>query len=53
MPRNILTKDEIRVHVEKLKKELYNSEVAWTSDPKSLAHQYLNRVLDKIAEYRG
>ena len=53
MPRNILTKDEIKVYVEKLKKELYNYEVTWSSDPKALAQQYLNRVLDKIAEYRG
>jgi hypothetical protein len=53
MPRNILTKDEMRVHVEKLKKELYNEDVTWSSDPKAIAHQYLNRVLDKIAEYRA
>lgn len=53
MPRNNLTKDEMKTYVEKLKKELYNHEVTWSSDPKALAHQYLNRVLDKIAEYRG
>lgn len=51
MPRNTLTKDEIRVHVERLKKELYEEEVNWTSDPKAIAHKYLNRVLDKISEY--
>jgi hypothetical protein len=48
MPRNQLTKDEIRVHVEKLKSELYNEK---TYAGKDLAHKYLNKVLDKIAEY--
>ena len=48
MPRNQLTKDEMRVQVEKLKTELYNEK---TYDGKDLAHKYLNKVLDKIAEY--
>lgn len=53
MPRGQLTKDEIKCAVLKLKHELSNENVTWTSDPKSLAHQYLNRVLDKIDEFRG
>lgn len=51
MPRNRLTKDEIKVKVLELKKELYNEHITWTSDPKALAHKYLNKVLDKISEY--
>lgn len=51
MPRNHLTKDEMRVQLEKLKTELYKEEITWTSDPKALAHKYLNKVLDKICEY--
>ena len=49
MPRNELSKEEIKCYVEKLKIELYNE--GYTSDPKELAHKYLNQVLDKIQEY--
>jgi hypothetical protein len=49
MSKNQITKDEIKVSVEKLKTELYNEQ---TSESKDLAHKYLNRVLDKISEYR-
>jgi hypothetical protein len=48
MPRNQITKDEIKVQVEKLKTELYNEQ---TYDGKDLAHKYLNKVSDKIEEY--
>lgn len=51
MPRNNLTKEEMRVQVEKLKTELYKEHIDWTTDSKSLAHKYLNKVLDKISEY--
>jgi len=51
MPRNEFSKEEIRCHVEKLKIELYNEKIGYTSDPKGLAHKYLNQVLDKIQEY--
>ena len=51
MPRNELTKEEIRCHVEKLKDQLYKEQIGYTSDPKGLAHKYLNQVLDKIQEY--
>jgi hypothetical protein len=53
MSRNQLTKDEMRAHVLKIKRDLDNE---WMNksgyDPKWLAHQYLNKVLDKIEEYR-
>jgi hypothetical protein len=49
MSKNQITKDEIKVSIEKLKTELYNEK---TYDGKELAHKYLNRVLDKISEYR-
>jgi hypothetical protein len=54
MPRNQLTKDEMRVQVLKLKKDLDNEWMNKTGyDPKWLAHHYLNKVLDKIEEYRA
>lgn len=49
MPRGQLTKDEMKYQVEKLKTELCNEK---TYDGKYLAHKYLNKVLDKIEEYR-
>jgi len=51
MPRGELSKDIIRCEVLKIKKELHNENVNWSSDPKSLAHVYLNKVLNKIEEY--
>jgi hypothetical protein len=48
MPRGQLTKEEMKYQVLKLKTELYNEK---TCDGKDLAHKYLNKVLDKIAEY--
>ena len=49
MSKNHITKDEIKFQVEKLKTELYNDN---TYEGKDLAHKYLNKVLDKIEEYR-
>jgi hypothetical protein len=51
MPRGQLTKEEIKIQILKIKKDL--DKEGWTSDPKALAHKYLNRVLDKIEEYRA
>jgi hypothetical protein len=51
MPRGQLTKDEIKYQVLKLKTKLQEEKINYTSDPKSLANQYLNMVLDKINEY--
>jgi hypothetical protein len=52
MPRNKLTKDEMKCAVLKLKRNLHNENIGWTSDPKGLAQRYLNQVLDIIEEYR-
>jgi len=49
MPRNQLTKEEIRAHVEILKAELDKEN--YTLDSKKLAHKYLDKVLYKIQEY--
>jgi len=54
MPRGHLTKDLVKTEILKLKAEL---DKEWMNkseghDPKWLAHHYLNRVLDKIEEYR-
>ncbi len=51
MPRGQLTKDEMKCQVLKLKQKLQAEYITYTSDPKSLADQYLNMVLDKINEY--
>lgn len=53
MPRGQLTKDIVKTEILKLKRDLDNE---WMNksgyDPKFLAHQYLNKLLDKIEEYR-
>ena len=53
MPRVQLTKDIIKCEVLKIKRDLDNE---WMNksgyDSKYLAHEYLNKVLDKIEEYR-
>ena len=52
MPRGQLTKDVIKWEVLKLKANLDKEWMNKTEyDPKWLAHQYLNKVLDKIEEY--
>ena len=51
MPRNQLTKDEIKCYVLKLKDELYHE--TYTDGITFLAHRYLDKVLDKIEEYRA
>lgn len=50
MPRNPLTKEEIKVRVLKLKNELFYRNYDGRS--KDLAHEYLNRVLDIVEEFR-
>jgi hypothetical protein len=52
MPRGNLTKEEMKYQVLKLKKKLQTERIGYTSDPKALADQYLNMILDKIEEYR-
>jgi hypothetical protein len=51
MPRGQLTKDEMKYQVLKIKEKLQTEHITYTSDPKALADQYLNMVLDKINEY--
>jgi hypothetical protein len=50
MPKNQLTKDEIKTRVLKLKNNLYHENFDYGS--KEMAHKYLNRVLEIIEEYR-
>ena len=50
MPRNEFNKDEFKCYVLKLKDELHHSD--YTEGITFLAHQYLNKVLDKIEESR-
>jgi len=50
MPKNQISKDELKVRVLKLKNRLYKEPPSW--DPKGLANKYLNEVLDIIDEYR-
>lgn len=54
MPRGNLTKDEMRTWVLGIKKELSEdpTHYAYSDNPKELANKYLNRILDKIDEYR-
>jgi len=51
MPRGQITKDLIKYEVLKLKNELDKDNIGWVSDPKKIAHLYLNKLLDKLDEY--
>jgi len=51
MPRNQITKDELRVHILELKRQVDHDE--GYPGEKAIAHKYLNKVLDKIEEYRA
>lgn len=52
MPRNKLTRDEIKAFVLEQKKKLIEENTNYSSDPKNIAHRYLNIILDRIEEYR-
>jgi hypothetical protein len=52
MSRNQLNINELKVFVEKLKLELRADNIYVSYDPKRYADKYLNRVLDKLSEYR-
>ena len=52
MPRNQLTKDQIKTDVLKIKQDLYVEHIRHDMDMKGLANRYLDKVLDKIDEYR-
>ena len=52
MPKNQVSKEELKVRVLKLKNDVYNeSKDVWQGE-KDLAHKYLNKVLDILEEYR-
>jgi len=52
MPKNQLNKDEFKICVLKLKHEVdKESSKVWQGD-KDLVHKYLNKVIDKLDEYR-
>lgn len=50
MPRNQITKDEIKCYILKMKNELYNEN--YSEGMNFLANKYLNKILNKIEEYR-
>jgi hypothetical protein len=52
MPKNQITKEELKVRVLKLKNNLYKEHIRHDTDMKGLANKYLNEVLDIIDEYR-
>jgi len=52
MPKNHLNKDELICQVLKLKHEVDTESKAVWQKEKDLAHKYLNKVLDRIQEYR-
>jgi hypothetical protein len=51
MPKNQVSLDEIKVFVEKLKNEMWNNPDC-IMPPKDYANKYLNKVIDKLKEYR-
>jgi hypothetical protein len=52
MPKNQLNKDEFKVRVLKLKHEVDEEPSSVWQGDKDLAHKYLNKVIDKLDEYR-
>jgi hypothetical protein len=51
MPRNQITKNDLKCHIMKLKCQVDQDE--GYPGEKEIAHKYLNKVLDKIEEYRA
>ena len=51
MPSNRINKDEMKCYILKLKSQV-DSDVGWYPGEKAIAQKYLNKVLDKIDEYR-
>ena len=52
MPRNQISKEEIKTRVLEVKNRLYMDHIRPDMDMKGLAHKYLNEVIDMINEYR-
>jgi hypothetical protein len=51
MPRNQVSLDELKVFVERVKQEMW-SDTEYYQDSKHCANKYLNKILDKLSEYR-
>jgi len=51
MSRNRLTKEEMKCFILKQKHSLYQEDITFSSDPKSLTHKYLNQILEKLDEF--
>lgn len=52
MSRNSVTKVDLVPFLHKLKHQLYAEEHNYGPNERDLAHRYLNKVLDKLEEYR-
>jgi len=52
MPKNQISKEEIKTRVLKLKNQLHVDHIRHDMDMKGLAHKYLNEVIQMIDEYR-
>ena len=52
MAKPYLTKDEFKVRVLKLKRQVDQEPSTVWQGEKDLAHKYLNKVLDALDEYR-
>lgn len=52
MPKNFVTKEELKCRVLKLKHEI-DWEQSATQGERDMAHRYLNYVLQALEEYRG
>ena len=52
MPRNQLTKNQIKIDILKIKQDLYKEHIRHDMDMKGLANSYIDRILNKIEEYR-
>ena len=52
MPKNQVSKEELKVRVIKLKNDVYNESTDVWQGEKDLANKYLNKVLDILEEYR-
>jgi hypothetical protein len=52
MPRNQVSPQELKVFVENLKNEIFEDTRSYLINSNTYANLYLNKVLDKLAEYR-
>jgi len=52
MSRNRVSKLELVPFLHRLKHQLYEEEYRYGPYERDLAHSYLNKVLDKLEEYR-